>query len=51
MTTLALHTQKEESESGLCFKPLLRERRARVYVQERREMIHVQKGVNPYDPF
>lgn len=44
------HSERED-RLAWCFKPLLRERRARVYVQERREVVHVQKGVGPCIPF
>lgn len=46
MATLTLHTQKEETESGLVLQAFV-ERRARVYVQDRREVVHVQKRLGP----
>lgn len=36
MATVALHTQKEESESGLCFKPLFKEGPGFMYKREGR---------------
>lgn len=39
--------QAQKEETAWCFKLLLREGWTRVYVQERREVIHVQKEVAP----
>lgn len=45
VATLAPQAQKEET--AWCFKLLLREGRTRVYVQERREVVHIQKEMAP----
>lgn len=41
---------RNETEAGLVLQAFVK-RRARVYVQERREVVHVQKGLGPCVPF
>lgn len=40
-----------KNSQAWCLKPLLREGRSGVYIQKRREVVHVQKGVGPCLPF